>query len=307
MLLSVTIYADELIFINMFVTFFLLLSSCVFSVSPIKPLRILFSCFVGGIYSLVILLPSLPFPISLLSRIAVCIVIVLISDSFSSFRSFLKRMFTFLLMNFLFAGFMLAVNLIFSTKNIIYSGGVIYYDIGLTFIIVLSVISYLTVVLLSKLTSSKLQKDCYFTAEIIIDNIPLKGKAYLDTGNSMSDAFTGKPVILTEKVFIMNAVPDDVKLFLSGVSPDLLKISDEWKSKIRFFPYGSIGGNGLLPAVKCDTLLIHLQNKDIKIPSVFVAVTDNPLSTDEFDILLPNSLSQYISRSPSNEKSFIKH
>ena len=228
---------------------------------------------------------------------------VLISDSFSSFRVFLKRTCTFFIINFVFAGFMLAVNIFLAPKNIIYSSGALYYNIGLPFIIILSVLSYFSVVLLSKLTSSKHLPDCLFDAEIHINSAIVKGKAFLDTGNSMSDVFTGKPVILAEKNLILPIVSDEIRLFLSGVSPEKLPLSEKQKTNIRLIPFSSVGGSGLLPSVKCDKLIVN----KIHIPDVLIAVTDKPLSTGEFNILLPNFLSQYIKRSPRNEKHSVKH
>jgi len=209
-------------------------------------------------------------------------------------------------MNFVFAGFMLAVNVFLTPENIIYSSGALYYDIGLPFIIILSVLSYVSVFILSKLTSCKRVPDCLYDAEILINSSLVKGKAFLDTGNSASDVFTGKPVILAEKNLIIPIVSDEIKLFLSGVSPEKLSLSEKQKINIRLIPFSSIGGSGLLPSVKCDKITLYRKGAKIHIPDVLIAVTDKPLSTGEFNILLPNSLSQYIKRSSQNEKHLIK-
>lgn len=300
--MTVTVYVDELIFINMFVTFFLLLSCCIFQNRQIRPFRILLACFVGGIYSLIILAPPIPIFISVVLRVAVCTVILLISDSFISFRSFLKRACVFLFMNFLFAGFMLLINIILPAKNVIYSAGAVYYDIGLTFIIVLSIASYIVVVILSKLTSTKLQSSCCAEAEIFLGDKSVRGRAILDTGNSLSDSFTGKPVILAERNFISSLLDDEMLLFTGGVSPDKLNMSEDQRIRIRCFPYSGIGGTGLLPSFRCDNITLFVNGRDIRLKSAYVAVCNEGLSADEYDIILPNSLSQYFLRSPSNEK-----
>ena len=305
--LSITVYVDELIFINIFVTFFLLISVCVFTSSAIRPVRILFSCLIGGIYSLIIFLPPMHFLLSLLLRVTVCILIVFVSDSFSSIRSFIKRTVTFLFMNFLFAGFMLAVNFFVSSKNIIYTGGAVYYNIGLPFIIILSVISYLAVLLLSKLTSSTLHGEAFFKLKILFGESEILLNALFDTGNSISDPFSGKPVIIADKDLLLPYVPDEVKLFLGGVPLEKISVPPEWKPKLRLIPYGSIGGKGLLPSFRCDSVFVVKGKGEIKLPSLYIAVSDKKLSSGEYSVILPNSLRQYLARSFTNEKTVFRN
>ncbi len=305
--LSITVYVDELIFINIFVTFFLLISVCVFTSSPIRPLRILFSCLIGGVYSLIILAPPMHLLPTLLLRITVCILIVFVSDSFSSFRTFLKRIFAFLFMNFLFAGFMFCVNFFFSSRNIIYTGGAVYYNIGLPFIIILSVLSYLAVLLLSKLTSSSLHGEAFFKVKITCNGSFVTCNALFDTGNNISDPFSGKPVVIADKSIVLPLVSDEVKLFLGGVPLEKIPLSREWESRLRLIPYASIGGNGLLPSFRCDTLTVIREKGEITLPSLYIAVSDKTLSSGEYGMILPNSLRQYLSRSHFNEKSVIRH
>ena len=136
----VTVYADTLVFINLFVTYFLLLASQMLCRRELHRLRLLAASALGGAYALTILLP-LPTAAAVLLRAAVCALLRLIADGFGSWRRFLKGTLVFLAVNCVFAGLMLLLQLL-RPQRLLYTAGVVYFDVSVPFILLATLLAF---------------------------------------------------------------------------------------------------------------------------------------------------------------------
>ena len=107
--MNTVIYVDELIFLNTIINYFLILTSAFISRSDFSRLRILAGSFVGGISSMLIFLPQLHIVLSVAIKAALSVLIVICSFRFRGLRGFLRICLSFVVVNLLFAGAMLAL------------------------------------------------------------------------------------------------------------------------------------------------------------------------------------------------------
>lgn len=107
------IYVDVLVVINIFINYFLLsAASLIVRLKP-KRIRLAAGAFAGGAYSLVIFLPNIPNILSVFMNFCMSVLLVLIAFAPKKITVFIKEFAAFFAVNFIFAGLMLAVWLVF--------------------------------------------------------------------------------------------------------------------------------------------------------------------------------------------------
>ena len=126
----VTVYADVLVGMNLYVTWFLLLASERLAGVRSSALRRGLAALCGGLASLLIFLPELPFPLLFFGKLLLAAGIVWIAGGYGGWRRFCKEMIFFFAANFLFAGAMIALWLAFSPPRLVIRNGAVYYHIS---------------------------------------------------------------------------------------------------------------------------------------------------------------------------------
>ena len=92
-------------------------------------------------------------------------------------------------------------------------------------------------------------------------------KGYIDSGNTLKDPLSKKPVIIVEKNIIEKIV--DVEKLMGG---------DE-NLKIRLIPFKSIGKqNGMLIGIKPQYIKIKYNENQVKTNNVIVGIYDKKIS-----------------------------
>ena len=119
--METVIYVDVLVVLNFIITYLLLL--CTASALRLSPsaVRLFFGSLLGGVSSLMIFLPPLPLPLTLVCKAAICALITLTALPAGSLRLFLRNGAFFLLTNVLFAGIIFALMCIFSPGGVVFS------------------------------------------------------------------------------------------------------------------------------------------------------------------------------------------
>jgi stage II sporulation protein GA (sporulation sigma-E factor processing peptidase) len=230
---------------------FLLLKACgAFLHRKIKAVRCVLGALTGGVSSLVILLPELPVPLSAALKLALGLVLVLIAFGYGGFWRLLKNALVFLVINVVFAGFMLVLSLFFSPLGMIYNNGAVYFDISFLTLIFSTAAAYFLIRILRYLLDVKFNTDKVYTVTFTIGGASRVLQAFADSGNTLTDFFTGKPVIICDKTMC------------EGLFPELDAFSGEYEviKGIRFLPFSTINGNGFLPVFKPDSVKIGDKN-----------------------------------------------
>ena len=141
----------------------------------------------------------------------------------------------------------------------IYSNGIVYFDISMTFLILCSVIAYLIITIITKITDKKAPANKEYIVNIQNNGVNVMCTALMDTGNNLCDPFSGYPVIMADRS-IFN------KLF-----------SDQ---KIRLIPVSTVNGDSLIRAFKPEKIIINNFYTD----KVYIGESNTKL--DEYKVIL---------------------
>lgn len=268
--MKTVIYADVLVIINLAVNYLLLRASAAMTGYTFRTWRILISSLIGGVFSLLIFVEDLSPSINTLIKIFLFVIMVTTAFSTKNIRSFLKCSASFALVNFGFAGIMLALSTAILPNSAAYINGFVYFDISLLTLTVSTVVCYVIIKIISKFTKSKIPQKSIYEIRIYYDNKVAEGKALFDSGNTLCDCFSGRPVIIAEKNFVNNLLCND----------DITSMKS-----FRLIPFSTINNAGALPSFMADKTEIFINGKWIECTNIYVSITDKKIVSGSYSAL----------------------
>ncbi len=277
------VYADVLLIVNLFVNYALLLCSSMIMKKHTQRLRILLGAAIGAFYGFVVFLPELPSLAEFALRFAATVLIVLGAFGYKNLPSFLRSFFTFFAVSFAFGGIMLVLWVTVAPIGMIYNNGAVYFDIDLAVLAVSTVVSFAVVSLIAHFTARRAPNDSIALVKIAYKGKEVKLTALVDTGNSLTETFSGFPVVLGEAESLEKIIPDAVRDFLNGED-----VSSS--SEMRLVVHKTVSGTGVLPVFRPDYIEVKSVSHNVKTSEVYVAVTKNNLARGEYEMILNPAL-----------------
>lgn len=268
--MKTVIYADVLVIVNLIVNYLLLRTSAAISGQNYKAWRFLISASIGGVFSLIIFFDNLSVGINLLLKILFFVIMVLTAFNLKNLKSFMKCCASFALVNFGFAGIMFALCTAVMPNTAIYKNGVVYFDISLFTLTVSAIICYIIMSLIARFSKSKIPQKCIYNIKIYYENCVAEGQALYDSGNSLRECFSGKPVIIAENDFVKPLYENN----------DITTMKN-----FRLVPYSTIKNGGALPAFMADKVEIKVKGKWIESAGIYIAVTDKKIVSGVYSAL----------------------
>lgn len=276
------VYADVLIILNLFVTYFLLLCTKGMLRKHVKRKRLLFGALFGGFYALVIFLPPLPKVISCLMNITASLILVFIAFPIQGKKDLIKTIAAFLSVNFAFAGIMFAIWLHFSPSGMIYENGSVYFDIDIKTLILSTSLCYVILTVAERLLKRRAPDNCLYEIELQHRDKRIKTTALLDTGNSLRDGFSDTTVIVAESTLCKDLLGETPQhLFQQSKLP-----GEKIKEKLRVIPFSDVAKEGIMYAVRIDCILVP--KKQIEIHPVLLAESHQSFTNGEYRVILGN-------------------
>lgn len=294
------IYVDILVFLNTVINFFLLLITACIAGREKKTGRILAAAFFGGVYALILLLPQLGGPVLTLTRAAMAAAMTAIAFPFRSLRTFLFQWGLLYLAGFLFAGLMVAVWIVFSPPSMLYGNGVVYFHIPALALVLGVLVIYGLVWLFTRRRQSQWEEGALEKVRMGIGGGQVDLWGAVDTGNRLSDPFSGLPVVICRYQSVKQLLPPAFVTYFQQPSPD--RMEKAAMDGIRFIPYEAIGKTGLLPVLRPDFLTIQKGGRYQQVEQVEAAIADQDFFDPGCGILLHPGLQ----RLESPQKSFQK-
>lgn len=259
LVIVLTVYVDVLIFLNTLVNYFILLAVRKITRAHTSRLRIVLGSFVGGVSSILIFVEDLGIVMTFL-KLFTALLMTVITFGIKPLKSLLKKIFWLFAISFVFGGLMFAVYIFFDADILIYTNGIVYFDIDVTFLVVCSVFSYIVITVITKFTDKKAPQSKEYYITIQQNGKSVTCKALMDTGNNLREPFSSFPVVMAEK-----------KLFNQFHIPD---------EKLRLIPVTTVNGDSLIKAFRPDLLQID----DFKTDKIYIGESATPL--DEYKIIL---------------------
>ena len=265
------VYIDLLLLENFIVNSFLMLILNQILKEKINYKRIILSGLIGGLYTIVMVIPTLKIFVSFPFKILTTFLLVYIAISKKDFWILLKGTVTFLLLSILLSGFCLMFAIY--QNGFVIGEGFSINNLSFKFIILSLMIIYIILFRVIAFIKDKIiLSNLIYDLVIMHDGMEVKIKAFLDTGNELTEPATCLPVILVERKYFKELI-----------------ISEDNKYKI---PYQAINGHkGLLDGFAPEKLYLSADDKQILNKKAIICLCDEKLSrTEEFGALLSRGI-----------------
>ena len=285
MLTTYVVYADVLLALNFFLDFFLLWVAGRFRRLKISYLKITVAAILGAFYGMGIVLPQFAFWYGFGFKVAFSLLMVWVAYGFNSLRGFLQLVGFFYLTAFAMGGAVLGMTSLLAEAGIMLIQQQMLKVSSLAFGVFLALI-------LGKKGWHKLRQnwqrdDFKVKLEVCTAGRSCTLLALIDTGNSLLDPLSGKPVIVAEYKLLSSLLPYEIKKTIAqyGLNnpADIIAHTDagSWGNRLRLVPFVSIGQErGMLLGFRPDEITIYGEKKH-KTANVIICFYQNNLGQGE--------------------------
>ena len=274
------VYADVLIFLNMVITFFLLLTVKAFAGASASAGRLVLASFVGGAYSLVLLAPKIHFLLLLLAKAGMCVSITFLAFRARSAKKMLRCTALFLAVSFLYAGVMYAFSYFFGTSGLIVNNGAAYFPLSVPALIALCSAVYGVLWVLRRTVFRVTKDDMLYDVTVKLLQREICITALMDSGSSLRDIYTGSPVMVLTSVAAASLTGTEIPSDAAEV------MSRNGDVPFRLLPVSALSAQKLLPAFTADEVLVSGERTEKRLRQVSVAVTADGLGAEKYQALI---------------------
>ncbi|MCI8383424.1 MAG: sigma-E processing peptidase SpoIIGA [Clostridia bacterium] len=280
-----TIYIDLVLIENLMMNSIILLATGIILKEKIKVLRLVFSSLLGAIYSVVSYMSILEIYTSFLLKIILSIVMIYVAFNPQNMKRMWKDVLIFYLTSFVFGGVAFALIYVVKPQDILMKNGLFLGTYPLKTILLGTIIAFVMILTAFTVVKSKItKKDMFCKIAIELNGKIIETIAMLDTGNLLKEPITNTPVIVVEHTLLYDCIPKEIlnhlEELLGGDFNNIPeKIKEEYKSKLKFIPFSSLGKqNGMLLGIRADRVKIKaLDCEEIK-DNVIVGIYNKSLT-----------------------------
>lgn len=270
------IYVDTLFLLNATVDYLLLLASARLAGEPLARLRFLLGAVLGGLYAVAIFLPGLSFLARPLCRLAAAVLMVL--AAFWKSRRLLRQVVIFFALSCAFGGGVLAIALL-GGRGLALSNGVLYSGMDLKIVLLSAAGCYGALTLIFQRTGRHTASSGELRpVRLTLGERQVSLTALVDTGNTLTDPATGRPVLVAEADCVEELLPPGIRpspADLRDPAGALERLEDPWRRRFRLLPYRSVGvDRGLLLAVRVDQVQVGEEDRG----PMLAALSPTPVS-----------------------------
>lgn len=265
------IYADILVIINIYITYFSLKATARILHLGYKTKRIIAAAVLGGISALSAVIP-LSFIPSVLIRFALTSAITIVAFGFPGIKTLVFRSMVNLASATLVCGITILLRECTGSDIFGAARGYPYMNISAVTLILATTVVYITITVFRRISDKPMEN------EIVKLKICHKGKtaeisAFSDSGNNLRDYITGKPVIICRKDKICELIPD-------------YDNEDDFSPCTRLIPFSSVGGSGIITAFSPDSVTVCRSDGREKTVDVLIGTGGESLRNEKFDAIL---------------------
>lgn len=232
------IYIDVLIVINCYICWLALSLTATLTHTYLAPKLKTIGSLIGGTSSLLILMTSnntLQTVLVYAAKLVSFFIIVLIAFYKQSVKKYMTIGAIFLVLNLIIGGAAYLVSSLLGNRVIYLVNGTVYFDVSFLQLIITTAAVYFSISLVIRIYDRICDKSHSYKVEITLRDSSYLLSAVADTGNNVTDIFSGKPVIICT----------GVELYTDG--SEYLPIP---------VPYNTISGEGIIYAIKPESIYI---------------------------------------------------
>ncbi len=286
--MQTVIYADLLVILNVVVTLIIIIITSDLLKIHSEKTRYIAGSLAGGFLSLIILAPPMNAFFSATVRIFISVIIVFLSFKVHNFRLYMKCFFMFNGVSFLLAGVMLAAGMLIGNNAVVSNNGFLYVDFSISAVILIICASFFLIRIINRNILAKNKKDLIFNTEIHYCGRKIVLKAFFDSGNSLKDIFTGRPVIIISsevlKPLLDASFYDEIKSFFECCE------YESCSGRIRLLPVRTLGNSCFIPAFTAEKAVISGNDMFRIIKKPTIGVADNTFEGKDYSALINESV-----------------
>ncbi|MBO8159330.1 sigma-E processing peptidase SpoIIGA [Thermosyntropha sp.] len=286
------VYADITFIVNFVMDFFILWATAKLVGARIVYSRLLTGAFLGGIYGVGYLFPSMSVFYSVYAKILFSCLLLILGLEIKDFGQFKKTFLYFYGISFMAAGASMAFS---------------YLRVGSPSVQPFSYLcllgGILCILLAGKYGSIYLSKRIIpkllgFPVKLRFDKECCFSEGFLDTGNSLRDPLTNKPVLVAEYDLIKDYLPDDFRSIIeSDIDEDLMLeklINSSLANRLRLIPFTSIGKKkGILIGIRVDEIAVDVGKEFLSYKDMVVGIYRDSLNLEgNYKMLIPVEMLQ---------------
>ncbi|SHE89224.1 sigma-E processing peptidase SpoIIGA [Clostridium fallax] len=265
------LYVDVLLFENFIVNGFLLLILNQILKIEVNYKRLLIAATIGSLYTLTMVIPDLEFLSKLVFKVLVAVLMIYILNKTKDLKVMIKSVISFFLLSILLSGFCLTFVIYKNSYNL--GEDYVISEFSFKFVLLSIMIIYLILFrVILYIKDKRILTSLIYDVTIIEKGIEYKFKAFLDTGNELTEPATCLPVIIVEDSYLEN-----INFF---------------KKDIYNIPYKAINGHtGILKGFIPDEIYLKIdEDKVIKKRAIICLCKENLSRTKEFNGLLSRGI-----------------
>ena len=271
------VYIDSLFLLNFVVNYLLLLSAARLAGEIIRRLRLALGAALGALYAAAVFFPGMAFLLHPACKLGTAVLMLLCA--FGGSRRLLRLTLVFFGVSAAFGGGIFAIELL-SGRGLSLKNGIFYSAMDLRLILLSAAACYAVLTLVFRRTA----KHSGPSRELVPAVLTIEGRcvaltALVDTGNTLTDPVTNRPVMVAEGEKL-------VRLFPEGEAPDQSELRDpvtamerlscgQSRGRYRLLPYQAVGVDcGMLLALRLDEARVG----ETDYGGILVALSPNRLS-----------------------------
>lgn len=264
------VYVDVLLAVNFAVNFLLLRITALFCRKQPSSARLCAGAAVGALGALIIFLPPMGIIVQTVYRVG--LTMMMCSAVFCPCKAsgYIKSAVYLMLCSMALCGALLLWQITVRPVGFAMSGGAVYFDIGALALLLCCAAGYAAACVIARVTQNE-QSRGFCTVTVLNNGVSAAFTALIDTGSSLSEPFSGLPVIVCEQKALGRTLPEGISRFIEGGSPP---------EGIRLIPYKTLGGDGILPAFLPQRAVLQRESGKACAVRCYIAATDIPFGGD---------------------------
>ena len=198
---------------------------------------------------------------------------------FKNFKILAKSVAYFFVVSFLFSGIMFGMWYVFRPRGMAINNGVVYFNISPLLLIASSLVAYTVIEVTNRVLEKKENKNLICSVLVKVGERQVNFMAKVDTCNSLREPFSNLPVIVASEEVLRPVLPQNFQAITKEN-----EVQNFENFKIRFIPFQTVSGEGLLPAFKPD--IVKIKNDFEK--EAYIAVCSKKVLPDgTFSLINP--------------------
>lgn len=269
------VYIDSLFLLNFIVNYLLLLATAKLAGELIRRWRLALGAALGALYAAAVFFPGMGFLLHPLCKLGFAVLLLL--AGFGGSRRLLRVTLVFFGLSCAFGGGIFAIGLL-GGRGLSLKNGILYSAMDLRLVLLSAAVCYVILTLVFRRTARHDVRELIPTI-LTLGNRRVALTALVDTGNTLTDPATGRPVMVADADRILPLIPCGSELseasFQDPVATMERLSGAEHGRRFRLLPYQAVGVEcGMLLALRLDRAQVG--EKDYG--GILVALSPNRVS-----------------------------